>query len=73
MSLVKELQWLIQTDGEIAGRVISVSGTDVVVATTSGKIEVSTKGVLRPGDMVTVIAGLATKKQRGGNALVYFV
>ena len=73
MSLIKELQQLIQTDGVVAGRVMTVSGTNVVVATASGQMEVSANGNLLVGDLVTVDAGQATKKQRGGENTVYFV
>jgi hypothetical protein len=73
MSLVKELQRLIQMDGAVSGRVISVSGTKVVVATASGQVEVMANGNLNPGDLVVVDAGRAIKKQRGGNAPVFFV
>jgi hypothetical protein len=73
MSQIKELQRLIQTDGVVAGRVIAVSGTSVVVATASGRMEVSANGNLSVGDMVIVAAGQATKKQRGGGDQVFFV
>jgi hypothetical protein len=73
MSLVNKLQRLIQTDGEIAGRVISVSDTSVVVATASGQIEISANKGLHTGDLVTIDAGIAIKKQRGGDATVYLV
>ena len=73
MSLVKELQQLIQTDGVVTGRVISVIGTSVVVATSSGQMEVSANGDLSVEDLVTVDAGRATKKQRGDDCTVYFV
>jgi hypothetical protein len=73
MSLIKELQQLIKTDGEVAGRVIAASDTSVVVATASGQIEVSANGDLRIGDLVTVDAGRATKKQRNGDAQVFLV
>lgn len=73
MSLIKELQQFVQIDGEVSGRVISVSGTSVVVATDAGQVEVSSSSNLYVGDMVTVEAGRATKKQRGGDVSVYFV
>ena len=73
MSLIKELQQLIQTGNPISGRVISISDTGVVVATASSQIEVSANGDLLIGDMVTVDAGRATKKQRGDDVMVYFV
>jgi hypothetical protein len=73
MSLLKNLQQLVQTGAPLSGRVISVSGTKAVVATASGKMEVSTNGDLQPGDQVTIEAGLATKKQRGGDTRVYYV
>ena len=73
MSLIKELQQIIQTNGVVAGRVISVSGTSVVVATSSGQMEVSADGDLHIGDLVTVDTGRTTKKQRSGDATVYFV
>ena len=73
MSLVKEIQRLVQTETPVTGRVISVSGTNAVVATASGQMEVSTNGDLQPRDQVTVEAGMATKKQRGGKTRVYFV
>jgi hypothetical protein len=73
MSLIKELQQIIQTDGVVTGRVISVSGTSVVVATASGQIEVSADGDLRIGDLVTVDTGRATKKQRNGDTQVFLV
>jgi hypothetical protein len=73
MSLIKELQRLVQTDGTVAGRVISVSGSSVVVATASGQIEVSADGDLRIGDLVTIDAGRATKKQRNGDTQVFLV
>jgi hypothetical protein len=73
MSLVKELQQLVQTGIPVSGRVISVSGSKVVVATASGQIEVSANGNLQPGDQVTIEAGMATKKQRGGDVLTYSV
>ena len=72
MSLVKELQRLTQIDGAVAGRVVSVSGTRVVVSTASGQVEVSANGDLHIGDLVTADAGQATKKQRD-SALVYFM
>ena len=68
MSIIKELQQLIQTDSPVSGRVISVSNTNVVVATASGQMEVSASSDLRIGDMVIVDAGLAIKKQRGSDA-----
>jgi hypothetical protein len=71
MSLIKELQQLIQTDSPISGRVIAVSGTNVVVATASGQIEVSTNSNLHVGELVTIDAGQAIKKQRGDFAKVY--
>jgi hypothetical protein len=64
MSHIKELQQLIQTDKAIAGRVISVSDTGVIVATTSGQIEVLANGDLYVGDLVTISSDRATKKQR---------
>jgi hypothetical protein len=73
MSLVKELQQLVQTEIPVSGRVISVSGSKVIVATASGQMEVSANGNLQPGDQVTIEAGMATKNQRGGETLVYFV
>jgi hypothetical protein len=73
MSMIKDLQRLIQTDEAISGRVISVSGTSVVVATSSGQIEVSANGDLQVGDLVTVDAGWATKKQLGGGTKIYSV
>ncbi len=73
MSLIKELQQLIQTDGAVSGRVVSVSGTSVVVATESGQMEVTANGDLSVGDLVTVGSGRATKKQRGGKILTYSV
>jgi hypothetical protein len=73
MSLIKELQQLIQTDGAVAARVISVSDTGVVVATAAGQMEVSANGCLHVGDLVTVDAGQATKKQRYSNGTAFFV
>ena len=73
MSLVKELQRIVQTGIPISGRVISVSGAKAVVATASGQMEVSANGDLQPGDQVTIESGIATKKQRGGDIQVYFV
>jgi hypothetical protein len=73
MSLIKELQQLIQTGGTVAGQVISVSDTGVVVATASGQIEISANKGLRTGDLVTIDDGIAIKKQRGGDATVYLV
>jgi hypothetical protein len=73
MSLIKELQQLIQTDSPISGRVIAVSGNNVVVAIASGQMEVSANGDLSIGDLVTVDSGQATKKQRGNDSTVYFV
>ena len=73
MSLIKELQQLIITDGVVAGRVISVSDTGVVVATASGQTEVSANSDLRVGDLVTVDSGHATKKQRDSNEAAFFV
>jgi hypothetical protein len=73
MSLVKELQRLVQAGPPLSGRVISVSETKVVVATSSGQIEVSANGVLLPGNMVTIESDIATKKQRGGEVQVYYV
>jgi hypothetical protein len=49
MSLVKELQQLIQTDGVVTGRVIAIIGTSMVVATASGQIGVSVNGDLHVG------------------------
>ena len=72
MSLIKELQKLVQPGGPVTGRVLSVSSDDVVVSTASGQIEVSANGTLHPGDLVTVDAGRATKKQRTGSTPVYF-
>ena len=71
MSLIKELQHLIQTDSPISGRVIAVSGNNVVVSTSSGQMEVSANGDLRIGDLVTVDTGRTTKKQRSGGAKIY--
>ena len=73
MSLIKELQKIIKTDRPIAGRVISVSDTIVVVATASGQMEVSANGDFYVGDLVTVDGEQATKKQRGNDSPVYFV
>jgi hypothetical protein len=73
MSLVEEIQRLVKTETPLAGRVISVSGTKAVVATASGLLEVSTNGDLQPGNQVTIEAGVATKKQRGGEVQVYYV
>ena len=73
MSIIKKLQQIIQTDRLVSGRIIAVSGTSMVVATTSGQIEVSATGDLQVGDLVTVDTGQATKKQRGGDSQVYFV
>jgi hypothetical protein len=73
MSMIKKLQQLIQTDGSVSGRVISVSDTGVMVATSSGQIMVSANGDLHVGDLVTVDAGLAIKKQRSGDAQVFLV
>jgi hypothetical protein len=73
MSLVEEIQRLVKTETPLAGRVISVSGSKVVVATASGQMEVSTNGDLQPGNQVIIEAGMATKKQRGGDVPVYFV
>jgi hypothetical protein len=73
MSLIKELQRLVQTDGTVAGRVISVSGSSVVVATASGQMEVSANGDIRIGDLVTVDTGRATKKQRNDDTQVFLV
>jgi hypothetical protein len=73
MSLVKELQRLIQTDGSVAGQVISVSSTSTVVATASGQMEVPSDSNLQSGDLVTVKNGRVTKKQRGGNVPTYYV
>ena len=73
MSLVKELQRLVKTGIPISGRVISVSDSKAVVATSSGQIEVSVNGDLIPGNMVTIESGMATKKQRASNAPIYFV
>jgi hypothetical protein len=72
MSLVKELQRLVKTWTPLAGRVVSVSVSKVVVATASGQIEVSAKGDLLPGDQVTIEAGMATKKQRSGETRVTY-
>jgi hypothetical protein len=73
MSLIKELKRLVQPDGAVSGRVVSVSGTSVVVATASGQTEMSAIGDPSVGDLVTVDSGQATKKKRGGDATVYFV
>jgi hypothetical protein len=73
MSLVKELQRLTQTNGEVLGRVVALVNSGVVVATASGQIEVSAKGDLRIGDLVTVDAGRAIKKQRNGDAQVFLI
>ena len=73
MSLIKELQRLVQLDSPVSGRVISVSGNSVVVSTDSGQTEVSANGDLHVGDLVAVDTGQATKKQRGGDSTVYFV
>ena len=73
MSLIKELQQLIQTDSPISGRVIAISGANVVVATASGQMEVSSTYDLRIGDLVTVYTGWATKKQRNGDTQVFLV
>ena len=73
MSLVEEIQRLVKTETPLAGRVISVSGSKVVVATASGQMEVSANGILQPEDQVTIETGIATKKQRGGEIRVYFV
>jgi hypothetical protein len=73
MSIIKELQRLVKTDGEVVGRVVSVSDTGVVVATASGQIEVSANRNLSVGDLVTVVSGQATKKQSGGETPVHFV
>jgi hypothetical protein len=73
MSMIKKLQQLIQTDSPVSGRIIAVSATSVVVATSSGQIEVSANDDLQVGDLVTVDSGQATKKQRGGNVPTYSV
>ena len=73
MSLIKELKRLVQTDVKVSGRVVAVSDTSVMVATASGQIEVSVNGDVSVGDLVTVNAGQATKKQRGGDRSVFLV
>jgi hypothetical protein len=73
MSLIKELQQLIQTDSPISARVISVSDGLACVSTPSGIVEVPTDENLQTGDVVTIQNGRAVKKQRGGDAPVYFV
>jgi hypothetical protein len=73
MSLVKELQRLVQSGTPVSGRVVSVSGTKAVVATASGQMEVAANGILQSGDQVIIEAGMATKRQRGGETRVYFV
>jgi hypothetical protein len=73
MSLVKELQQLVQNGITVSGRVISVSEAKAVVATAYGQMEVSANGDLQPGNQVTIEAGMATKKQRGGEVPLYFV
>jgi hypothetical protein len=73
MSLIKELQQIIQTDRPVSGRIIAISGTNVVVATASGQIEISANGNLNVGDLVTVDGGQATKKRRGSDSTVYFI
>ena len=60
-------------DGAVAGRVISVFSTGVVVATTSGQVEVLSNGDLYVGDQVTIEAGVAMKKQRGGETPIFYV
>ena len=73
MSLIKELQRLVQQDGPVSGRVISISGTNVIISTSSGQIETSANGDLSVGDLVTVDAGRAIKKQRDGDVPIYYV
>ena len=63
MSLIKDLQKLVQSGVPVSGRVISVSNTGVVVSTASGQLEVFTDGELRPGDLVIVESGRAVKKR----------
>jgi hypothetical protein len=73
MSLVKELQRLVQSSTHVSGRVVSVSGTKVLVATASGQMEVSANGDLFVGDLVTVNSSRATKKQRSGHVSIFTV
>ena len=73
MSQIKKLQRLIQSDGSVAGQVISVSGTSTMIATASGQMEVPSDSNLQPGDLVTVENGLVAKKQRGSNVPTYSV
>jgi hypothetical protein len=73
MSLVRELQRLIQMDGTVSGRVISVLGTNVVVSTASGQMEVSANGDIHVGDLVTVDAGRATNKHRNGDTQIFLI
>jgi hypothetical protein len=73
MSLIKELQRLVQPDGPVAGRVLSVSGDKAMVSTASGQMEISASGILKVGDLVSVDISQATKKQRGSNTKKIFV
>ena len=63
---VHDLQRLIASGRPTSGRVVSVAGLRAVVATPTGQIEAAHDGSLAVGDVVTIIAGRAVKRQRSG-------
>ena len=73
MSLSSDLRELVRHDRPQPGRVISVFGNRVRVATPSGVVEVSGDATLKIGDAVTVQDGQAVKKRLDGDAPVFFV
>ena len=73
MSLSADLRELVRHERPQPGRVVSVSGDRVRVATAIGQVEVVREGDLKTGDQVTVQNGRAVKKRLGGDAPVFFV
>ena len=72
MSLLDELKSVLATDQPVIGRVDTLGNGRVTVATSSGLTTVSGQG-LRVGDIVTVQAGRAVKRQRGSQPQVFYV
>ena len=71
MSQIDALKHLLRTDTPMPGRVVSISGTRAVVATPSGQVEAAHDGGLAVGDVVTIIAGRAVKRQRSGGRVYH--
>ena len=73
MSLSTDLRELMHHDRPQPGRVVSVFGNRVRVATATGQVEVALEGDIQVGDAVTVQNRQAVKKCLDGDAPVFFV